>query len=191
MAKNWYILHTYSGYEAKIESEIRSLIEMKKIDSSVVTDIRVPLEEVKELVPDKKTGKTKERIRMNKFLPGYIMIEMDLPELGWKDTCTAIRRINGVTGFVGTKPIERPRPISVQEAKNLLQKSGVIKGEKLVVKHSYNVGDLVKINDGPFATFTGKVDSVNTEKDKLRVTVQIFGRETPVEVSLAQAEKVV
>lgn len=185
MAKNWYILHTYSGYESKIEREIRRLIEINKIDSSVVTDIKVPVEEVVEIKGDRK------RTRMNKFLPGYIMIEMDLPELGWKDTCTEIRRINGVTGFVGTKPIERPRPISSQEAKNLLQKSGVIKGDKPVVKHSYNIGDSVKINEGPFATFTGKIEDINTEKDKLRVMVQIFGRETPVEVNFAQVEKAV
>lgn len=185
MSKNWYILHTYSGYEGKIERTLRGMIESKEIDSSIVTDIKVPTEELVEI----KDGKRK--VKSNKFLPSYMMIEMDLPEGNWKDTCSAIRRINGVTGFVGAKPNERPRPISSEEAKNLLQRSGAIKGEKPTVKHSFSVGDVVKINDGPFATFTGKVDAVNTEKDKLRVTVQIFGRETPVEVNLAQAEKVV
>lgn len=185
MAKNWYILHTYSGYEGKIERTLRGMIDSNEIDPSIVTDIKVPTEELVEI----KDGKRK--VKNNKFLPSYMMIEMDLPESNWKDTCSAIRRVNGVTGFVGTKPSERPRPISSEEAKNLLQKSGAIKGEKPVVKHSFNVGDVVKINEGPFATFTGKVDSVNTEKDKLKVTVQIFGRETPVEVSLSQAEKVV
>ena len=119
------------------------------------------------------------------------MLEMDLPELDWKKTCTAIRRIQGVTGFVGTNPSDRPRPISADEAKNLLQKSGAIKGEKTVrVKQSYAVGDKVKIIDGPFASFSGDIDEVNTEKDRLRVTVQIFGRATPVEVSLMQVEKI-
>lgn len=191
MAKNWYILHTYSGYESKIEREIRAMLESKKLNPSAVTDVRVPVEEIKEIVVDKKSGGKKERVRVNKFLPSYIMIEMDLPEIDWKDTCSTIRRINGVTGFVGTKPNERPRPISADEAKNLLQKSGVIKGEKPVhVKQAFAAGEMVKITEGPFASFNGKVDSVNVEKDKLRVTVQIFGRETPVEVSLSQAEKV-
>lgn len=191
MAKNWYILHTYTGYEAKIERALQQMLEAKELDAEIVTDVKVPVEEIKEIVVDKKTGKNKERTRMNKFLPGYLMIEMDLPETSWKDTCMKIRGVQGVTGFVGVKPSERPRPISSDEAKNLLQKIGAIKGERPVyVKQSFNPGDMVKINGGPFATFTGKVDSVNVEKDKLRVTVQIFGRETPVEISLAQAEKV-
>ena len=185
MAKNWYILHTYTGYEQKIEKTIRLLLESKDIDPAVVTDVKVPVEEVIEL----KDGK--QHSRKNKFLPGYIMLEMDLPELDWKKTCTAIRRIQGVTGFVGTNPSDRPRPISADEAKNLLQKSGAIKGEKNVrVKQSYAVGDKVKIIDGPFASFSGDIDEVNTEKDRLRVTVQIFGRATPVEVSLMQVEKI-
>ncbi|MBQ9495301.1 MAG: transcription termination/antitermination factor NusG [Treponema sp.] len=184
MAKNWYILHTYTGYEKKIERTIRTRLETKEIDPSVVTEIRVPEEELVEV----KDGK--QRTKKNKFLPGYIMVEMDLPELDWKKTCTALRRIQGVTGFVGTNPSERPRPISVDEAKTLLQKAGAIKGEKPVhIKQSFAVGDTVKITDGPFATFSGTVDEVNAEKDKLRVVVQIFGRATPVEVSLSQVEK--
>src|SRR5574344_351672 len=116
MAKSWYILHTYTGYEGKIERTIRTLIDSKDIDAAIVTDVRVPVEELVEV----KDGKP--HSRKNKFLPGYIMIEMDLPELDWKKTCTAIRRIQGVTGFVGTDPNERPSPISVDEAKNLLMK---------------------------------------------------------------------
>jgi transcription termination/antitermination factor NusG len=185
MSKSWYILHTYTGYEGKIERTIRTLLESKDIDPAVVTDVRVPVEELIEV----KDGK--QHSRKNKFLPGYIMLEMDLPELEWKKTCTAIRRIQGVTGFVGTNPSDRPRPISADEAKNLLQKSGAIKGEKIVhIKQSFNVGDQVKITDGPFATFSGNVEEVNAEKDKLRVNVQIFGRATPVEVSLVQVEKI-
>ncbi|MCK9170919.1 MAG: transcription termination/antitermination protein NusG [Treponema sp.] len=185
MAKSWYILHTYTGYEGKIERTIRTLLESKDIDPAVVTDVRVPVEELIEV----KDGK--QHSRKNKFLPGYIMLEMDLPELDWKKTCTVIRRIQGVTGFVGTNPSDRPRPITADEAKNLLQKSGAIKGEKVVhVKQSFNIGDQVKITDGPFATFSGNVEEVNPEKDKLRVNVQIFGRATPVEVSFAQIEKI-
>lgn len=185
MAKNWYILHTYTGYEQRIEKTIRSMLDSKDLDANVITDVRVPVEETVEM----KDGK--QRTRKHRFLPGYLMIEMDLPELDWKKTCNALRRIQGVTGFVGTKPVDRPIPISVDEAKNLLQKSGVIKGKAPShAKQTFSTGDLVKINDGPFATFTGEVDEVNADKDKLRVIVQIFGRATPVEVSLAQVEKV-
>ena len=122
MAKSWYILHTYNGYEGKIERTVKALLEKNELDPAVVTDIKVPVEEVVEI----KDGKKKSR--HDKFLPGYIMIELDLPEIGWKATCSTIRRIQGVTGFVGTNPNERPRPISADEAKNLLLKAGAIKG---------------------------------------------------------------
>ena len=185
MAKSWYILHTYNGYEGKIERTVKALLEKNELDPAVVTDIKVPVEEVVEI----KDGKKKSR--HDKFLPGYIMIELDLPEIGWKATCSTIRRIQGVTGFVGTNPNERPRPISADEAKNLLLKAGAIKGEKSVkVKQSFNVGDQVKITDGPFASFSGTIEDVSVEKAKLRVNVQIFGRATPVEVSLLQVEKI-
>ena len=201
MAKSWYILHTYNGYEGKIERTVKALLEKNELDPAVVTDIKVPVEEVVEIkegtcikvlpnaVVEIKDGKKKSR--HDKFLPGYIMIELDLPEIGWKATCSTIRRIQGVTGFVGTNPNERPRPISADEAKNLLLKAGAIKGEKSVkVKQSFNVGDQVKITDGPFASFSGTIEDVSVEKDKLRVNVQIFGRATPVEVSLLQVEKI-
>ena len=163
MAKSWYILHTYNGYEGKIERTVKALLEKNELDPAVVTDIKVPVEEVVEI----KDGKKKSR--HDKFLPGYIMIELDLPEIGWKATCSTIRRIQGVTGFVGTNPNERPRPISADEAKNLLLKAGAIKGEKSVkVKQSFNVGDQVKITDGPFASFSGTIEDVSVEKDKLK-----------------------
>ena len=184
MSKNWYILQTYTGLENKVERVIKSLLDKKEIDPNVVTDVRVPLEEIVEV----KDGKKKSR--MNKFLPGYVLIEMDLPEIGWKDTCSALRKVQGCGGFVGTDPNTRPRPITNDEAKAILQRSGVIKGEKAVRVHqSYNVGDNVKVIDGPFASFSGTVKEINLEKEKLSVEVQIFARSTPVEVGLLQVEK--
>lgn len=185
MSRNWYILNAYTGYEGKIERTIKSLLEKNEIDSNVVLDVKVPEEEVVEIKDGKK------RTRKNKFLPGYIMLEMDLPEVGWKDTCAKLYRIQGVTGFVGNiNRTTRPMPITKDEAMNLLQKAGVVKGDKQVhVRHSFNVGDVVKINDGPFASFTGTVKEINIEKEKMSVEVQIFGRPTPVEVSFLQAEK--
>ncbi len=185
MAKSWYIVHTYAGYEQKIERTIRKLLEENKIDPAVVGDVRVPMRNV---VVD--TGNGKLRKQSDKVLPGYIMIEMDLPQIGWKTTCSAIRAIEGVTGFVGTKPLERPRPISNDEAKGILQLCGEIKGEKLPSRQNFDIDDNVKITEGPFATFSGVVEEVNTEKNKLRVNVQIFGRVTPVEVDMTQVEKI-
>ena len=192
MSKNWYILHTYTGYEGKIERTIKSLLEKfptdknAGIDPEVVIDVRVPVEEVVEIKDGKK------RTRSNKFLPGYIMLEMDLPEIGWKDTCAKLYKIQGVTGFVGcVSRNDRPVPITNDEAKNLLQKSGVIKGEKQVhIRQNFNMGDTVKITDGPFASFSGSIKEINLEREKLNVEVQIFGRPTPVEVSFLQVEKI-
>lgn len=184
MAKNWYILMSFTGFEKKVERTIRTYLDKGELDSAIVTDVRVPEEEVVEVKDGKK------RTRKDKFLPGYVMVEMDLPEFDWKTTCTKIRRIQGVGGFVGTNPKERPRPISAAEAKNLLMKAGAIKGEMPIkVKTNYNVGDLVKIIDGPFKTFSGNIEEINADKDKLVVNVQIFGRATPVDVSLSQVEK--
>ena len=185
MSKNWYILHTFTGYENKIEKTIRSYLDSNELDSSIVIDVKVPTEEVQE----KKNDKTK--IKKVKILPGYVMLEMDMPELGWKDTCNKLRRIQGVTGFVGTSPSERPRPISPDEAKRMLARSGDIKGEKAVlIKQTFEVGDQVKIIEGPFATFSGAVEEVNIEKEKLRVMVNIFARVTPFGVDFSQVEKI-
>jgi len=186
MSRSWYILHTYTGYEGKIERTIRTLLEQGDLSSEVILDVKVPEEKVKEI----KNGK--ETTRTNKFLPGYVMLEMDLPEFGWKDTCARLYKIQGVTGFVGNfNRNNRPVPISNDEAKNLLQKSGVISGEKQVhVKHSFNVGDQIKIIDGPFASFNGVVKEIFVEREKLSAEVQIFGRPTPVELNFIQAEKV-
>ena len=186
MAKGWYIVHTYTGYENKIERTIRTKLEEGELDSAVITEVKVPVEEVIEI----KDGKRKSR--KNKFLPGYIMLEMDLPDIGWKSVCSAIRSIQGVTGFVGTNPNQRPRPISNDEVRNILQRSGDIKGEKTVrIKQAYNIGDQVKINEGPFASFSGAVEEIYPDKSKLRVMVQIFGRATPVEVDITQVEKLI
>ncbi len=116
---------------------------------------------------------------------------MDLPDIGWKSTCAEIRKIQGVTGFVGTSSNVRPRPISSDEAKALLQKAGEIKGDKAPrLKQTFSVGEQVKIIEGPFASFTGTIEEVNLDKSKLKVMVGIFGRATPVEVDLLQVEKV-
>ncbi len=146
-----------------------------------VYDVKVPSEEVTEVRNGKK------RIVNKKFLPGYILVEMDLPDRGWKIPCSAIRKIQGVTGFVGTGQNSKPQHISADEAKSILQKTGAIKTERrLQAKQDFQVGEEVQIIDGPFESFKGTIEVVNQEKGKLRVMVGIFGRATPVEVSFAQ-----
>ncbi|MDR0598987.1 MAG: transcription termination/antitermination protein NusG [Treponema sp.] len=185
MAAGWYVLHTYSGYENKIEKIIRLMLNSGELDKEVVKDIKIPQEEVVEIKDGKKRTQTR------KFFPGYVMVELDLPEQNWKETCSKIKKIQGVTSFVGTLADKRPQPLSGDEARGILQKSGEIKGEKPVrSRQSFNAGEQVKIVDGPFESFTGVIEEVNQEKNKLKVMVQIFGRSTPVEVDLLQVEKV-
>jgi len=187
MATGWYVLHTYSGYENKIEKTIRMMTGSGELDKEVVRDVKVPSEEVVEVREGKKRTQTR------KFLPGYILIEMDLPneEQQWKLVCSRIKKIQGVTGFVGTPANRKPNPLSGDEARSILQKSGEMKGERPVrARQSFASGEQVKIIDGPFESFTGTIEEVNQEKNKLKVMVGIFGRNTPVEVDLLQVEKV-
>ncbi len=184
MAKGWYVLHTYSGYENKIEKHVRKLMEDPSL-SDVVLDIKIPSEEVVEV----KDGKKK--ITSRKFLPGYILLEMDLPDRGWKNACSEIKKIQGVTGFVGALGNVKPNPISSDEVRSILQKTGELKASRhLTAKQIFNIGESVKIVGGPFDSFTGKIDEVNMEKGKLRVIVGIFGRATPVEVDFSQVEQI-
>lgn len=185
MAKEWYILHTYAGYERKIEQAIRVLLERGNLSSDIITDVSVPEETISTTT---KTGKKKETKKV--FLPGYLLVEMDLPELGWREICAKLRRINGVSGFLGAiNANSRPVPISSDEAKGILQKTGEIKSDKsFAFSHAYAVGDKVKITDGPFDSFSGTVGELMAEKNKLKVMVTIFGRITSVEVDVSQVE---
>jgi transcriptional antiterminator NusG len=187
MATGWYVLHTYSGYENKIEKTIRMMTENGELEKTVVCDVKVPCEEVVEVKDGKK------RTKSSKFLPGYILVEMDLPEAeaGWKAACSKIKKIQGVTGFVGTPADKKPQPLTGDEARAILQKSGEIKGERTVrTRQTFTAGEQVKIIDGPFESFVGTIEEVNHEKNKLKVMVGIFGRNAPVEVDLLQVEKV-
>jgi len=184
MGKGWYVVHTYSGYENKVQKHIAKLIEDGTL-AEVVFTVKVPSEEVVEI----KDGKRK--ISSKKFLPGYILIEMDLPDLNWKGICSAIRQIPGVTGFVGSTRNQKPQTISAEEARAVLQRSGEIKSERVLKpKQNFSSGEAVRINGGPFDSFTGTIEEVNLEKGKLRVMVGIFGRATPVEVDFLQVEKI-
>jgi transcriptional antiterminator NusG len=185
MAKGWYVVHTYSGYENKIEKTIRKIMESDPQFSEVVGDVKVPTEEVVEVKDGvKKTVK-------RKILPSYILVQMDLPDYQWEFFCSQIKRIQGVTGFVGSLEGRKPTPLSSEELKGILQKTGEIKSEKVLrPKQSFSQGEHVKIIEGPFESFTGTIEEVNLEKGRLRVLVGIFGRSTPVEVDFLQVEKI-
>ena len=181
MAKGWYVVHAYSGHENKVK---RQLDRLKETFSEVVFDVKVPAEEVVEVRDGKK------RVTSKKFLPGYVLVEMDLPEYEWKEVCSEIRRVAGVTGFVGTSRIQKPQAISAEEARSILQKAGEIKSDRAMKpKLIFAEGETVRIVDGPFNSFAGNIEEVNMEKGKLRVMVGIFGRATPVELDFYQVEK--
>ncbi len=184
MAREWYILHTYSGYENKVEKFIRKFMEDADF-SKTVLDIKVPTEEV----TVEKDGKKKTIVR--KFLPGYVLLEMDLDAQEWLAPLSKIKKVEGVSGFVGTKGNEKPHPIPSDEIKAILQRAGEIKTNKhVMLKQTFEVGDSVKIIKGPFDTFVGKIDELNLEKGKAKVMVGILGRFTPVEVDFTQVEKI-
>jgi transcriptional antiterminator NusG len=186
MARAWYVVHTYSGHENKVQKHLLKLMG-DKVFGDAVTDVKVPSEDVVEI----KDGKKK--ITSKRFLPGYVLVEMDLPEdaVVWKPVCTTIRHVSGVTGFVGASRDQKPQPISQEEARTILAKTGEIRADKVLKpKQSFSSGEQVRIIDGPFESFTGNIEDVNLEKGKLRVLVGIFGRSTPVEVDLLQVEKI-
>jgi len=187
MAAGWYVLHIYSGYEKRIDKTIRMMIEMGELDKEIVRDVKIPSEEIVEVRDGKK------RTQVRKILPGYLLVELDLPDadMGWKATCAKLKKIQGVTGFVGTPADRRPQPLSGDEARAILQKSGEIRGERQTrSRQAFTSGEQVKIIDGPFGSFTGTIEEVNQEKNKLKVMVGIFGRNVPVEVDIIQVEKV-
>ena len=185
MSKNWYIIHTFSGYENKVLASIEKLV--KANFPSLVGEVKIPTEDVVEMRGGKKRNIKK------KIFPGYILIELDLEnqDIDWKQVVSAIRIINGVTGFLGTEKNEKPKPISTEDAKNILLKMGEIKSSEIIIpKVSFTYGETIKVIDGPFANFSGVVEEINQEKGKVRVSVEIFGRATPVELDFLQVEKI-
>ncbi len=162
----WYVVHTYSGYENKVAATILTVVENRKLND-LIFDVNVPTEMVTEI----KDSKTKEVER--KVFPGYVMIKMIMTDESWH----VVRNTRGVTGFVG--PGSKPVPLTEAEVINL----GV---EKHEIKVSFQVGDSVRINDGPFDGFIGTVEDISMEKRKVRVVISIFNRETPVELDFDQ-----
>jgi transcriptional antiterminator NusG len=176
MSKRWYVVHAYSGFE---KSVLRALTE--RIKRAGMEDkfgqILVPVEEVVEMKSGQKS------ISERKFFPGYVLVEMEMDD----DTWHLVKNTSKVTGFVGGTST-KPTPISEKEVAKIMQQmqEGV---EKPKPKVLYEVGEMVRVKEGPFTDFNGTVEDINYEKSKLRVAVTIFGRSTPVELEFSQVEK--
>lgn len=166
----WYVVHTYSGYENAVKTTIEKFVTNRHLEDMIV-DIQIPLETVTEI---NESGEAKQVER--KVFPGYVLIKMVMTD----DTWHLVRNVRGVTGFVG-EASNKPIPLSEAEVLSL----GMEKHEVVVL---YNVGDRVRINDGPLESFTGTVEEIDAEKNKVTVVVSMFGRETPVEMELDQVE---
>jgi transcriptional antiterminator NusG len=166
----WYVVHTYSGYENKVSSNLEKTVENRQIQN-LIQEIRVPTETVTEIKDNKR------RDVERKIFPGYVLVKMILTDESWY----VVRNIRGCTGFVG--PSSKPIPLTDEEVAKL----GV---EQKEIEVSYSVGDSVHIIDGPLEGFVGTVDEVEVDKNRVRVIVSMFGRETPVELELDQVEAI-
>ena len=174
MPKNWYVIRTYSGHENKVKASLERVVRDKKMQERI-GQINIPTIQVAEM----KSGK--KRVVEKKFMPGYILAELDLND----EVRFLISRLPSVSGFVGSPD---PQPLSEEEARNLLEGAdGQVTPEETPRAHIlFQVGETVKIVDGPFANFTGVVDEIMPEKARLRVKVEIFGQATPVELDYLQ-----
>ena len=174
--KKWYVVHAYSGFEKSVQRALVDRIRRAGMGDQF-GQILVPVEEVVEM----KSGQ--KNISERKFFPGYVLVEMEMTD----DTWHLVKNTAKVTGFVGGTAT-RPTPISEKEVQNILHQiqEGV---EKPRPKVLFEVGEAVRVKEGPFADFHGNVEDVNYDKNKLRVSVTIFGRSTPVELDFAQVEK--
>jgi transcriptional antiterminator NusG len=175
----WYVVHTYSGYENKVRSNMGNVVASRGIEDRVF-EVVIPMEDVVEFKGGKKVTVQK------KVFPGYLLVRCDLDD----DTWGAIRNTPGVTGFVG--PGTKPTPLSRREVENILQVK--VEGAETSPKRSrprleYEVDETVRVKEGPFADFSGQIAEINEDQLKLKVLVNIFGRETPVELEFSQVAK--
>jgi transcriptional antiterminator NusG len=175
--RNWFVVHTYSGYENKVKANLERRIHSMNMQDKIFR-VLVPMEDEVEF----KDGKRK--ITPKKVFPGYVLVEMDMDDSSWY----VVRNTSGVTGFVGSPGSgEKPVPLQDKEVKTILKQMGI---ETPKLKIDFAKGDRVKVTSGPFFDFTGIVDEIQPEKEKVRALISIFGRETPVELEFYQIEKV-
>ncbi len=176
MSKLWYIVHTYSGYEARVRDNLKQRVEAMGMEENI-GEVLIPTEDVVEM----KEGKKK--VTARKFFPGYVLINMEMSDEGWH----LVKNTPKVTGFVGMG--NKPTPLSQEEVDRIITQV-TVSAEKPKPKFSFKPGEQVRIMDGPFSNFTGVVEELNEDKATLKVMVTIFGRATPVELDFLQVEKI-
>lgn len=171
--KAWYVVHTYSGYENKVKANLERRVESMGMEDKIFRVV-VPTEEI----IDYKDGK--KRVTQKKIFPGYVLVEMVVTDDSWY----VVRNTPGVTGFVGSGV--KPTPLDQDEAEKILASMGV---ESIAARFDFQVGSNVKVISGPFANFSGTIQEVNLDRSKVKVSISMFGRETPVELEFHQIEK--
>ncbi|MDR3599621.1 MAG: transcription termination/antitermination protein NusG [Desulfosporosinus sp.] len=173
MAKDWYVIHTYSGYENKVKMNLEKRVESMNMEEKIFR-VLVPMEDEIEF----KNGK--EKVTKRKVYPGYVLVEMEMTDDSWY----VVRNTPGVTGFVGTGT--KPIPLLDQEVVKILQQMGM---DEIHTRVDFEINQSVQVIAGPFKDFVGVVREILADKGKLRVEVSMFGRETPVELEFAQVQK--
>jgi len=175
ITKQWYIVHTYSGFEKKVSESLQQRVQAYGLENEI-GEVLIPTEDVVEMRGGKKVVTSK------RFFPGYILVEMHMSDDVWH----VVKNTPKVTGFVGAGT--KPTPLTREEVDQIIQQVTVA-AEKPKPKYSFDRGDQVRINEGPFTSFNGVVDDVNIDRNTLKVMVTIFGRSTPVELDFLQVEK--
>jgi len=176
MDKKWYVIHTYSGYENKVKTNLEKRVETMGMEDKIFR-VLVPEDEETEI----KDGKKK--VSKKKFFPGYVIAEMIMTDDSWY----VVRNTPGVTGFVGSSGQGvRPTSLLPHEVDSVLKRMGV---SESVVQVDFDIKENVRVSDGPFANFTGTIEHIDTDKQMVKVHVNMFGRETPVELDFSQIEK--
>ncbi|AST94029.1 transcription termination/antitermination protein NusG [Sutcliffiella cohnii] len=176
MEKNWYVVHTYSGYENKVKANLEKRVESMNMQDKIFRVV-VPEEEETEL----KNGKKK--VAKKKVFPGYVLVEIVMTDDSWY----VVRNTPGVTGFVGSAGSgSKPTPLLPEEVNSILKRMGM---QEKQLDVDFELKETVKVKEGPFANFTGFIDEMDKEKHKVKVLVNMFGRETPVELDFSQIEK--
>lgn len=181
MSRNWYVIHTYSGHENKVKLTLEKKVENLGLHDKIF-QVRIPTIDVPEVKDGKKKVKTK------KVFPGYVLVEMEMDDASWG----VVKAVPGVTNFVGAFDGSKPKALSREEVSSLFDQMGEQKSpkEKVNVVIDFEVGEHVKVNDGPFSNFTGVIEEVYPDKGRVRVKVEIFGRGTPVELDYLQVGKI-
>lgn len=176
MEKNWYVVHTYSGYENKVKANLEKRVESMGMEDKI---FRVVVPEEEET--DYKDGKKK--VVKKKVFPGYVLVEIVMTDDSWY----VVRNTPGVTGFVGSSGHgSKPTPLLQEEIDFILKRMGM---DEHRIEIDYELKETVKVTEGPFANFTGSIEEIDQDKNKLKVLVNMFGRETPVELDFAQVSK--